>query len=238
MTDRLFFNVLERPLIAGLEELNADDTAKDLLLIRSFLRADSTASEDLRARGRRCPEIAREVLDAIWGAPRSRFHRKHIRGRMDDPKAFGSKLTMIPWSMEAFDHAKSGGNMRELTLEHVTPVKVLWSDLKEIDALSTSDADWMESEDDLWVGWSTAYLHNNYLVAVLTQQQARAVDSAGYRDTSIGDTSFLPGRQNPFLRYDLARKDMDAGRVRDRHGNLINVPLDVSKFVIPGLPPD
>lgn len=194
-----------------LDEIPQDETDQDLAAILGYIRAEQRALARNPGRGR--PSIARSVLTTIWQKPRTEFHREEVAGRIGS--SFGSKLLLIPWSIEAFAKFNSQNDSTNLVLEHVTPIDALWNQLVELEK---------ESEDDkTWAREAQAYLRTNYALAVVTRAQASAIDKVGLRKTGF--------KGRPFLRYQEAACLICKGATEGGP----HVSLDVAKFVYPGL---
>ncbi len=213
------FNVYETPITGRLDETTNEQMKSDVAVIRTYIRAEKLAAA--AAPERKPPSIARTVLTSIWETPRIDFHRAEKTAFRKIK--FRSKLLLIPWSAEAFEHAKSTNSVTGLVLEHVTPIDAMWQELKELD-LDPDEADGL-ADDELWGMSATGYLFNHYMVAVLTKEQATAIDFIPtVRNTAFGT--------NPFLRYLYAQGKMDKARTPDN-------PLpafSVDRFVLPGSP--
>jgi hypothetical protein len=109
------------------------------MLIRQYLRLDKGARRLLG--GQRSPSIARAVLTALWESPRVGFHRNEHRGLKGID--LRGKLLLIPWSIEAFDPLGAQGGVKDLVLEHVTPIEALWSELGRLDDIAADENDWL-----------------------------------------------------------------------------------------------
>lgn len=210
MTEGLL-NVLECPRAGLLDEISQDETDRDLAAILAYIRAEERALATTPGRGK--PSIARSVLMTFWQKPRTGFHRQEIEGRKGVD--FRSKLLLVPWSIEAFDRCEQQKNVRGLILEHVTPIDAIWKSLLVLRAESESDAE--------WAGEAQAYLRANYALAVLTKEQAYAIDAVGLQTVGF--------KGKPFLRYHQA-----AERIRDNEAaGGPSAGLDVARFTHPGL---
>lgn len=203
-------NVMNDPLAGVLDPISQEETDRDLRAILAYVRAEQQAL--VLNPGRARPSIARSVLTTIWQTPRTNFHREQITGRMGF--AFGSKLLLVPWSMEAFDRLKSQNSVNGLILEHVTPIDAMWKRLVEL----------AEVEDDEdWVSEAQHYLTKNFTVAVVTKEQAAAIDAVGLRKQGF--------EGKPFVRYQRA-----AELIRERAAEFApGLALDVARFMHPGL---
>lgn len=204
-------NVLTYPYAGCLDVISPEETKRDLRAILGYIRADKRAVE-LRAKHSN-PSIARAVLTAIWQEPRTGFHRQETDGRKGI-FYFGSKLLLVPWSLEAFERMKAQNNTEGLILEHVMPIDAIWKDLTALEATTDTGTWALEAE---------AYLRTNFTLAVVTTEQARAVDAAGFRKVGIA------GR--PFARY------FQAAQKVHKNATSKDTPPNVEKFVHPGFDP-
>jgi hypothetical protein len=211
-----YINVYETPYYGRLDEASNEKMKSDVAIIRTYIRAEKKAA--MSAPNRRPPPIARKVLTSIWEKPRIDFHRaekKKFR-KLD----LRNKLLLIPWSIEAFEYAKTYYSVRGLILEHVTPIDWMWRKLKELD-VDPDNSDVLK-DDEMWELNATTYLFNHYMVAVLTGEQSTAIDAV--RD--LKRTGYEP---NPFIRYRYAEKQIDIARAKGR----VKPSFSVAKFVLP-----
>lgn len=204
-------NVTTHPHAGVLDPISQEETDRDLRTILAYIHAEKHALATNPGRSR--PSIARSVLTTIWQQPRTKFHREQICGRKGFD--FGSKLLLVPWSIEALDRLKSQNSVKGLVLEHVTPIDAIWKRLVELEGES-------ENEED-WAGEAQRYLAVNFTVAVVTKEQADAIDAVGLRKEGF------EGR--PFYRYYRAAKLI---RERSAAGGP-HIALDVARFTHPGL---
>lgn len=202
---------MTHPHAGVLDPISQEETDRDLGTILTYIRAEKHALAKNPGRSR--PSIARSVLKTIWQQPRTKFHREQFSGRKGFD--FGSKLLLVPWSIEALARLKSQNSVKGLVLEHVTPIDVIWKRLVELEGE-------LENEED-WAGEAQRYLGLNFTVAVVTKEQADAIDAVGLRKEGF------EGR--PFYRYYQAaeriRKKAAAGGPQ--------ISLDVTRFTHPGL---
>lgn len=197
-------NVLTFPHAGQLDPAGREATHHDLQVIREYISAENHARVILGER--KAPSIERAVLTTVWEKPRTAFHSK--QKKLIGDFEFGSKLLLIPWSMEAYSSLHEKNSVKGLLLEHVTPLSFMWKELVKIDSESPTEDDWFVEAE--------GYLNNHYRLAVLTTAQAAAIDRAGHRQKGT------PG--NPFFRY---QKAIESPR--------FNVSLDLDKFVQPGV---
>lgn len=216
-----YYDVSDTPIIGRLDETTLAEMRSDVAIIRNYIRAEKATTTS--APGRTLPPIAREVLTSVWESPRTGFHRdaRTCFRRIN----FRNKLLLIPWSAEAFEHAKSTNSFTGLVLEHVTPIDAMWQKLKELDA-DSEESDRVLA-DDMWETSAASYLVNHYMLAVLTKEQATAIDAI----PTLRSTGFEP---NPFLRYHHAESEMEKNRTRGHS----SPDFSVKRFVIPGPPID
>lgn len=209
-----YIDVLNYPRAGRLD--GGPSTERDLNVIRSYLRTEKEAARNLGF-DRKPPSIARAVLEKIWQEPRVGFHSKELR---DAKKSlWRTKLLLVPWSEEAFDLYVGQKSVAGLRLEHVTPIDAIWRELSAIDDSSADEAEWLQE--------AGAYLWVHYVVAVLTKEQAAAIDGAGFKKVGY------PKR--PFLRYAAAITAMQEHAAKN---GTLAVPLDLSRFVHPGMARD
>jgi hypothetical protein len=206
-------NVMEDPRAGRLDEVSQEETGQDVSTILNYIQTEDRVVDERPDRTR--PSIARAVLTSFWEKPRIGFHRAHLRGH--DHIEFGSKLLLIPWSVEAFQSMREEHSVEGLVLEHVTPIDALWKRLHDLgtpgDPVRPGDEDWpLEAE---------SYLRRNYVLAVVTKGQDQELNAANFK--TDGPDGF---GKYPFLRYLRAtEKNREAGR---------KATLDVKRFVYPG----
>lgn len=202
--DAAIFNVAHMPRAGQLDPATPEETRSALMLIRQFLRLDKSVRQQLN--GQSSPPIARAVLTTLWESPRVGFHRSERRGLKGVD--LRGKLLLIPWSIEAFDLLKAQGGVKNLVLEHVTPVESLWSQLGRIDEEAEDEAGWLTNAE--------GYLVEHYTLAVLTRTQAAAIDS-------LPNFKTRGWPRRPFMRYVAAQELLPQ-----------SVSFDVGNFVHPG----
>lgn len=212
---RKFFDVTQTWGAGRLDPLGPDEDAADLSAILSWIRATRIAVELDPAR--KPPNIARAVLTTYWQEPRSKFHEDNLNGHRKDE--LGNKLTLVPWSVEAFDQYRQSGSRAGLITEHVTPIQAMWEKLGSL--LDSAE------DDEQWMGEARIYLQVNFVIAIITQQQAGAIDT-------LMKTGATEGA--PFERYRRA-----AEHIRQlRDAGTTDVMLDITQFVHPAFvdPPE
>lgn len=156
-----------------------------------------------------------------WEAPRIGFHAVALLEAGIPKGHFSKKLLLIPWSIEAFNHWKTNLSASGLTLEHVTPLDWVW---KELINLDTDPHDGSQIEQGQWELDAANYLFHHYMLAVVTDEQAGAIDRSGYKKIGI--------LRNPFLRYALAETWMNENR---GISDIKPVPtFSTKRFVLPG----
>lgn len=211
-----YVNVLTQARAGCLDEISKTETDRDLSVLHMYVRAEKEAS--LRLTGSRtAPSIYRSVLTSVWEEPRTGFHRDELDGHQGlNLSYFKSKLLLIPCSVEAFELMKAQDSVANLRLEHVTPLDAIWKTLVDLDATQDTAEDWARE--------AQAYLWPNYTLAVLTKEQAAAID--GVTDLKVTGYPW-----QPFLRYKVAA---DALREKTDQGDSL-IPLDPARFVHPGI---
>lgn len=202
-------NVLTTFAAGQLDPLGPEETDADLSAILHWLRASKAAAAVAPARG--VPGIARLVLERYWQLPRSEFHYQNLGGRRKG--VTGNKLILIPWSEEAFKVYRKSRSVSDLRTEHVTPIDAIWKKLMQLlQEVGDDDCEWKARAGD--------YLQQNFTLAVITREQALAIDTFTRTGAFEGE---------PFRRYELAAKQI---RVKRRAGST-KVRLNVKKFVHP-----
>lgn len=210
---RNFINVTTHAFAGQLDRLSPAEDQADLAEIQSWLRTHRAAN---RSHPKRTPpRVARVVLETYWQEPRAGFHEQNLNGRRKAD--FGNKYVLIPWSVEAFDQYKNTGTKRGLITEHVTPIKALWEKL----GLLLDEAEEEGWTDEEWTAEAKGYLETNFTLAVVTDEQARAIDTVA---------KTLATEHVPFQRYKFAADHIRA--LREAGGT--EVTLDVTRFVHPG----
>lgn len=204
------FNVATYPHAGRLDEIGQAETNRDLRIIKQYIEAEEYTKTQRPDKS--VPSIARNVLVSVWERPRVGFHREEFVGHSG--LAFGSKLLLIPWSAEALERMKLNKSVADLVLEHVTPVEALWSKLRELHKESDTYEDWVRSAQ-----W---YLNEHYTLAVITKEQAKAIDAAGFK------TRGFPN--NPFARYVAASAKISQNAAPGK----ATVQFDVERFCHPG----
>jgi hypothetical protein len=215
-----FIDVAAQPIFGRIgTDASSEKMKSDAALIRTYIRAEKEVAAS--ALGPKSPSIARAVLTCIWEAPRIGFHADALLEAGFPKGPFSNKLLLIPWSIEAFNHWKANLSVSGLTLEHVTPIDWMWQELKKLD---TDPDDGSLVEQDQWELAAANYLFHHYMLAVVTDEQAGAIDRSGYKKTGVP--------LNPFLRYALAETWMNENRgIPD----IKPVPtFSTKRFVLPG----
>lgn len=218
-------NVYKTPIIGRLDCTSSAESLSDAALIHTYIRAEKAVAA---VSGRTPPSIARAVLTSVWETPRIGFHREAQKSFSAEAE-FRNKLLWAPWSIEAAEHWNKTRKVKGLVLEHVTPIDWMWRKLKELDDKfedPTSDlhpdSKW-GGTSQTWEDHAAAYLIRHWTVAIVTEEQAGAIDAYGGR--TVG---FEP---NPFERYLRAEEKMD--RVR-KSGIANPPPFSTAKFIISG----
>ena len=187
----------------------------------------------------------RLVLQDYWERPRVRG----LRGLT--PRSTGRYYMLLPWSEKAFltfkiARANGAESLSGLVLEHVAPLSALW------DHLAEGLKDPADDRED-WIRHARGTLFNFYRLAVLTKDEAAAIDCARI---GIGDNrsralrNFMPGWvvSDPFVRYWVAQEQVQSVGVEpssqppanlseslaEMEARLTRTQFDVDRFIVPG----
>lgn len=212
-----FIDVTKEFRAGHLDEIPHEETQRDLAVIRCYLEAEQRVAGIVRPDGEKRGSIAvaRAVLKSVWEVPRMEFAaRERAKGRN---LQLGNKALLIPWSVEALDLYQTSGTTADLVQEHVLPVDEIWRELRRM---------YIEMDPEGWFGSAQAFLNYNYTLAVVTKEQAAMIDAAGFRKTGFHKAAFA--------RYVAVMEAAAAGQIRP---GIVNVPLDVERFVYPGFLP-
>jgi len=210
-----FINVLEHSRAGHLDEISPEETRRDLEVVRRYLETELAIEHMDRPEGekRRSLAVTRTVLTAIWESPRMEFDALERAKGCD--LQLTNKALLVPWSIEAFDQYRSNGNSAGLIFEHVLPLDAIWAELQRL---------FTELDVQEWFVEAERFLNYNYTVAVLTKPQADMIDAAGYRKTGFPE--------HAFERYAEVMRAAAKGRIKP---SVPNAPLDVKRFVHPGI---
>ena len=204
-----------------LEPLTPQENERDLLVIRQYLIADINFAQTIP--GRTSPDVGRQVLEAAWEKPRLHVHRAQMSKRSEvypghRQSQFRGKKLGVPWSPEAINRFNTNHSTRGPTVEHVTPIKTLWACLKFFLAEYPNKGDWLSR--------SAHYLDVNYLIVVITDEQAAAINAAGF-------TSSGASMDHPYMRYLRASKVIEE-MLKDGHDKATH--FNPFELMIAGVP--
>lgn len=227
-------DVYQHPTYGRLDPSTPEDGIRDATLIRGYIRLQKQGQASAPARP--VPAIAREVLLKIWEAPRTAFNEEALRSFSKRPD-LRNKLLWIPWSIEAALHWQTSKSAEGLVLEHVTPIEWMWQRLRDLDEEFLDpnsdihpDPGWGHPSP-IWEDWAAGHLQDWWTVAVVTRDQATAIDSYASRTKPYQqDPAERYHVPNPFGRYRMAQAAMDAARKVGKS----EPSFSTARFVLPG----